>query len=314
MVRPFRQFIWMPALLASLLLSACGGGGDGAPALVTTSAPLQETGGPAATGNTATDGINWFNYRRQQIGLPVTTRNAQIDAAAQGHSDYQRQNGITHDQVRGRPGFTGVSLFDRLTAAGYRFPQGGYTGEVIVRTGDNSGFNAAEDLVAAIYHRFVIFEPVFKEIGAASSTASTGSIYITTNFAVNGLRPVLGTGNLVTYPFNGQQRVPTNFFSDSEEPDPVPDRNEVGYPISVHADITSTVNVQSFTVRPSSGNALPVRLLDRTSDPHMIESNTTSAASIIPLSPLAPNTSYEVRFTGNVDGVNVDRSWSFRTQ
>lgn len=314
MVRPRRRIRWGAAVLASLFLAACGGGDDNARALGATSAPLQEPGGPLATGDTATDSINWFNFRRQQIGLPTTARNAAIDTAALGHSNYQKVSGITHDQIQGRPGYTGATLYDRLTAAGYRFPQGGYTGEVIVRTGDTSGFNSAEELIAAIYHRYVIFEPVFREIGTGAATSGNGNVYITTNFAVNGLRPVLGRGNIVTYPYDKQERIPVNFFSNSEEPDPVPDRDEVGYPISIHADITAQVAVQSFSVRPVGGAALPVRLLDRATDPHMIASDVTSAAAVVPLSALAPNTAYEVNFVGNVDGVNVNRSWTFKTQ
>lgn len=301
-------------ILASLLLSACGGGNDNDRGLITNSAPLQETSGPRATGDTATDSVNWFNFRRQQIGLPTTVRSAVIDVAALGHSNYQKVSGITHDQVQGRPSFTGATLYDRFIAAGYRFPQGGYTGEVIVRTSDPSGFNSAEDLIAAIYHRYVIFEPVFKEIGTGAATSSNGNVFITTNFAVNGMKPVLGAGNIVTYPYDKQERIPVNFFSDSEQPDPVPDRNEVGYPISIHADITAKVIVQSFSVKPTGAATLPVRLLDRATDSHMIQADVTSAASIVPLNALMPDTIYEVNFVGSVDGVSVNRSWSFRTQ
>jgi hypothetical protein len=37
----------------------------------------------------------------------------------------------------------------------------------------------------------------------------------------------------------------------------VPNQNEVGYPISVHADINNPVLVQSFTVAPRGGTAWP---------------------------------------------------------
>jgi hypothetical protein len=104
--------------------------------------------------------------------------------------------------------------------------------------------------------------------------------------------------------------VARNFFSDTESPDPVASRNEVGYPISIHADITSTVGIQSFTVQPRGGAVLPVQLLTRAAD-----ANTPrSAASIVPLDALAGATTYDVRFTGTVDGTAVDRSWSFTTR
>jgi uncharacterized protein YkwD len=327
----------LPALLASLLLTACGGGSDSSnassgagdinagatsspqsAATTTTTPPVAEAGAPAATGNTANDGYNWFNYRRQQIGLSTFTRNARIDAAALGHSTYQRTNNvITHEQTAGQPAFTGRYVNDRLIGAGYSLPSDNYAyGEVISSTSDTSGFKAAEDLIAAIYHRFLIFEPMFKEAGSGAATVTNGLTYFTTNFATIGLNGGLGNGNVVTYPFSGQQRVPVNFFSDNESPDPVPSRNEVGYPISVHANITSTVRVQSFSVSPRGGAALPVQtLIGVASGGQPADTHTpTSAAAIVPLNRLAANTTYDVRFVGTVDGTSVTRNWSFTTQ
>jgi uncharacterized protein YkwD len=308
------------ALIAAALLTACGGGGGGgggrsAPPAASPSTPISITdqpNSPRALGDMAADGINWFNYRRQQAGLAALARNSLLDKAAAGHSNYQRLNDtITHTQVAGRPGFTGANLIDRLNAAAYVFDQGSYSyGEVISATGDKSGFNAAEELIAAIYHRFVIFEPRFKELGAGVGSVPDGYTYFTTNFAANGLAPGLGRGGLVQYPVNGQTKVPRNFFSDRETPDPISGRNEVGYPISVHADITARVAVQSFTLRPRGGSPLATHLLSADSD-----TNTgASVAAIVPLEVLAAGTVYDARFTGTVGGVQVDRSWSFTTQ
>lgn len=320
----------LPALLAALLLAACGGGGGGddktavssggesqteTAASSTTAAELiaSEPNAPTVTGNTATDGFNWFNFRRQQIGVQQLARNGRVDAAAQGHSDYQRVNNvITHEQTPGKPGFTGIELGDRLAAAGYEFsPSGGYAyGEVISSTFSTSGIEAAEDLIAAIYHRFVIFEPMFKEAGAGAATVTGGNTYFTTNFTANGLNTGLGSGKLVIYPYADQNNVARNFMSDNEEPDPVPDRNEVGYPISIHADIMGNVTVSEFSVRPRGGATLPVRLLSSAGDPQ----TPSSAAAIVPLSPLSPKTTYDVQFSGTVDQQPVSRSWSFTTR
>ena len=304
------------ALAAALMLTACGGGGDSngnstvSQAAATTA--TQEPGAPQATGNTANDGFAWFNFRRQQVGLAAFARNAFIDAAAQGHSNYQKVNNvITHVQTPGKPAFTGVQVNDRLVAAGYTLPPDDYAfGEVISSTSSTSGFNAAEDLIAAIYHRFLILEPMFKEAGSGAATASGGSTYFTTNFAAIGLNGGLKSGAVVTYPYPGQQRVPANFFSDNESPDPVPSRTEVGYPISVHGNIDSTLVTTSFTVRPRGGDPLPVQLLTSAVDSH----TPGSAAAIIPLSRLAGATTYDVSFTGSIDGVPLARNWSFTTQ
>lgn len=314
----------LPALITVLILAACGGGsGDGSSTISqpAASTATQEPNAPQATGNTATDGLNWFNFRRQQLGLAELARAPRIDAAAQNHSNYQKINNvITHDEAPNKQGFTGVTTSDRLNAAGYQLPLNDYAyGEVISSASNPSGFHAAEDLIAAIYHRFLVFEPMFKEGGAGAATVSGGLTYFTANFAAIHLNTGLGRGKVLTYPFPGQQRVPTNFFSDNESPDPVPDRNEVGYPISVHANIISTLAVNSFTVSPHGGAALPVQLLTGTANPaapnQPVDIHTpTSAAAIIPLQPLTAATTYDVQFAGSVDGNAVSLSWSFNTQ
>jgi uncharacterized protein YkwD len=321
-----RPSAWLASLLAALLVAGCGGGGGGSSdggtssaqsgngASDTTTAPVVETGAPQATGNMATDGFNWFNFRRQQMGLAAVTRNTQIDTAALNHSNYQAQNNtITHDEVSTRRGFSGASVLDRLRTAQYSVPASNYAyGEVISSTPDTSGVNAAEDLIAAIYHRFVIFEPKFLEAGASSATAGSGYTYFTTDFATRTLnRGGLGTGKLVVYPFSNQQNLPVVFYSDQEQPDPVPDRNEVGYPVSVHVDITSTLTVQSFTINPRGGAVLATRLLKKETDTEIGE---PSVAAIIPLSVLQPQTTYDVRFAGSVDNVPVNLAWSFTTR
>jgi uncharacterized protein YkwD len=324
------------ALLLAGLLAACGGGGssdssNSDSASVATGSPAaialqQEPGAPTVSGsnpgataadsNTALDGFNWTNFRRKQAGIPELTRNSLIDFAAQGHSEYQKLNNtITHVQTAGKPGFTGATLLDRLSAAGYAFGTSSYAyGEVIAAASDSSGFYLAEELVAAIYHRFVMFEPIFKESGTGAATIPGGYTYFTNNFTTNnGFGPGIGSGNIAVYPYAGQSRIPTVFFSDQEEPDPVPNRNEVGYPISVHANFTSILKVDRFTVRPRGGATMSVRLLTAATDVQTSKSG-PAAAAIIPLDVLASGTTYDVAFSGQVDGVQVDKAWSFTTR
>lgn len=302
----------LATLLLAGLLSACGGGGDADDRPQPTPSTPVQPGAPTATGDTATDGFAWFNYRRAQTGLSVLARNSAIDQAALGHSNYLRLNEtVSHDQVRGKSGYTGVTLADRFAAANYTVRQPYAYGEVISAAGDRTGFYHAEELIAAIYHRFVIFEPLFREMGTGASATSNGYTYFTADFAASGgYGPGVGRGNVVVYPVNGQTAVPVNFLSDSESPDPVPDRNEVGYPVSVHADNTSTIVVNSFTIRARGGMDLPTRLLTTAVD----KETPKAAASIIPLAKLAAGTVYDVSFSGTVDGTAIARNWSFTTR
>ena len=243
----------IPALLIAALLSACGGGGSdsGSTPTTSTSTPgpqlVQEAGAPAMSGNIATDGYNWINYRRGQVGLASLARNSLIDTAAQGHSDYLKANNtVSHDQVAGKPGFTGATLADRFVKAGYSLNRSNsYAyGEVIAGATNNSGFYLAEELITAIYHRFAIFEPIFKEAGTGAAMGNGGYAYFTADFAANnGYGPGLAAGQVVTYPVANQAKVATSFSSNNEEPDPVPNQDIVGYPISVHANINDVLGV-----------------------------------------------------------------------
>jgi uncharacterized protein YkwD len=313
---------WLVSLLMAVFIAGCGGGGgdnssqpqQGNGSATNPNPVLAEAGAPQQTGVMTTDGHNWINFRRQQMGLAPVSRNALIDKAAQAHSTYQAINDtITHDEVQTKRGFTGATLFDRLRAAEYPFPATNLAyGEVISAAVDTSGVNAAEDLIAAIYHRIVIFEPKFLEAGAGVAAANSGYSYFTIDYAsLNLSQGGLGRGRLATYPFANQQNVPAVFFSDQEEPDPVPDRNEVGYPVSVHADIISTISVQTFTISPRGGSPLATKLLTREKDPEIGE---PSAAAIIPLAVLQPQAFYDVQFIGTVDGVPVNLFWSFKTR
>jgi uncharacterized protein YkwD len=344
MPRLFRRLPAASAVLASLLLVSCGGGGDSAQPATGTgpSAAMQrlaqQAQAPTVTGDTAVDAFNWFNYRRWQAGLPTDVSwSPNIALAAQRHADYQRLNGtpsnpITHEEVSGKPGFSGIDVPARLNAAGYTLSSGGFAfGEVISYMGDPSGFVAAEELIAAIYHRFVIFEPRFRGAGAGAAKDSIGATILNVNFGSrNGLPAGLGSGNHIVYPVPGQVSVPTSFASDSESPDPVPNANIVGYPISIQANGTECITTTGFTVTPHAGGAaLPTRLLSYAtdagvaSDPHPTP---LSGAAIIPLSPLAASTTYDVTFSGNIsaiantgsscvgNGAPFTHSWSFTTQ
>ena len=311
-----RWYTGLAGLAMAWSLVACGGGGGSADVAPTPTpvVAVPEVGAPASVGNVAIDGRNWINYRRTQIGIPVMTPNALIDGAAQAHSDYQKLNNIvTHEETAGNPGFTGATLLDRLRAAGYTFASdNSYAyGEVISATTSNSGAYMAEELITAIYHRFVIFEPMFKEIGTGSATTSKNYTYFTSNFtANNGYGPGIGRGAMVNWPYNGQTGVTPNFFSDYEAPDPVAGVNEVGYPVSVHANINATVTVQSFTIRPRGGAVLAVKLLAPGTD----KDTPKSAAAIVPLAVLKAATTYDVSFVGTADSVAVTKSWSFTTK
>jgi hypothetical protein len=64
-------------------------------------------------------------------------------------------------------------------------------------------------------------------------------------------------------------------------------------------------------VHPRGGANLQTRLLVKGQDPN---TSMSSVAAIVPLAPLAANTTYDVSFTGTVSGTAVSKTWSFTTK
>ena len=91
----------------------------------------------------------------------------------------------------------------------------------------------------------------------------------------------------------------------------MPNLNEVGYPVSVHADIDVNVVVQSFTIRPRGGADLETRLIK---EGETTQKTTSSAAAIVPLAVLKANTVYDVSFTGTLNNIAKTHTWSFTTK
>ena len=164
--------------------------------------------------------------------------------------------------------------------------------------------------MGAIYHRYLILEPRFDLAGSGSAHRSGGYVWLNVNFVATRSGFRLGTERVAMWPAPGQKHVRTNFLSDEETPDPIEGRNDVGFPVSVHADGGLTLWVSRFVIRERGGADLPVKLLEHGSDPE----TPGSAAAIVPLSPLKAATLYEVEFNGTLNGSAITRSWTFATE
>ena len=299
-------------LLAGMaLLSSCGG--DEHPDYPNAAQLVAaEAGAPNASGDVAGDGIRWMNFRRAQAGLATLRRDPRLDLAASRHSTYQQLNDlVTHDEDQRKPGFIAAAPSERLRAADFPLLATAFAdGEVIAATGTPDGFAAVEGLLGAIYHRYVVLEPMFNAVGAGSAYRDGSFHWLTMNLV--GLKGASGIakGGVVVWPLPSQANVRTNFFSDQETPDPVPQADEVGYPVSVHANLNAVLRVDRFTITDADGRELDTRLLDARAD----RDTPPSAAAIIPLQPLRSGVTYNASFAGLVDGHAVERHWSFTTR
>ncbi|MBI3043900.1 MAG: hypothetical protein HYY78_13865 [Betaproteobacteria bacterium] len=255
--------------------------------------------------------IDQINLRRVQIGLPPLAYHQDLEESARGHANYLAINNTTgHFQTSTAPGFTGVTPFDRIVAAGYGTP---WASNEVISFGSATGAEAIEGLIQAIYHRFGIFSSQVDQTGAGVVTnhPTFGTVVVVNSAKLFETPPSLASW-VGVYPFDGQTGVTRDFLSDTESPDPVPGANRVGYPISIHVDYDKTLSVTTFTVKPVGGAVLPAQLLTTATDPPDGETP-ASAAALIPDAPLGYNTEYEVSFAGTSSGEPLSRTWRFTT-
>ena len=247
-----------------------------------------------------------LNERRAQLGLPVLNRSSLIDAAARGHSNYLVCNNTTgHGQNAALSCYTGASVGERVRAAGYQWT----SVYEVVSAGPSSGAAAIDSLIKAIYHRFALFATDVSEIGIGMMGGHpTYGTVLTANPATNqSPRPAMGASWIGVYPGDGQTDVPRDFDSDTESPDPVPGRNKVGYPVSLHVDRNLTLSVSSFTLSKGGVNVAGLLL------PPGGSSTPGSVAAFIPLDALDHGATYTARFIGSAGGMAIDKTWSFST-
>src|SRR6266568_5313523 len=252
---------------------------------------------PAAAA-TADDMMYLTNQLRYAIGAPTLTPDARVVAAAQNHANYSSANGQGgHFETAGLPYYTGYSARDRVAAMGWSTT---FVSEVA--TGGSDPLAGVRQLWDAPYHRLGLMHPSASTMGWGFSTiGGRGSVVgdIAYNF---GLRPI----EFVRSPAHNQTNIPTS-WSGNESPNPLPAgaSRPVGYPIMVVYSGGQTVEMRGAEVVAPGGVRLPIYYA-----PQQFEYD---YQVIIPQRPLAPNTTYHVRFDITVAGTWLTNEWDFST-
>ncbi|CAN7217346.1 MULTISPECIES: CAP domain-containing protein [unclassified Variovorax] len=342
---------WRHALAAIFcaLIAACGGGGgggggvavlppgstastqtppsapaDGAlPSTLVTSVP-PDTYGASSEGHQA---FALLNAERERCGFGLLAQNAQLDAAAKAHADWQIVNNqLTHQETPGTSGFTGVNPVDRVSAAGYS--AGGVGDEIssLYYSGSiaGTGVFGVRALLALPYHQVGMLGG-FRDIGIAlrgSDELGTTAIFgpRTVQQFNLGFTPAAGrqepaSDQVLTYPCEGTSGV---FFEiTNETPNPVPGRDlrasPLGHGLLVAVRTGQTLAISSASMQTLSGNVPVVLRPAMTSDNDPNGVLAANKALIIPDASLMPNTAYAVRIAGTNDGVSFARSFNFST-
>lgn len=244
---------------------------------------------------------------RAGAGLPPLVADARLARAAAGHAAYVASTGsVSHTQEAGRSAaFTGATLADRVRLVGSRHA---VHVELVSRATGRDAEAAVALLVSGIYHRIALLRDDLQTLGVGMRDHA-GRRHLVLNAGAPAGAAV--GGRVVIWPPDHRDAVPAAIDSDAETPDPAPDTNKVGYPVSLQVSPGDRLHVTRFElVHEASGAVVPVSLHDADRDPHL----PPWAAFILPREPLARDAAYRARFAGRTgSGAEVLREWRFRT-
>jgi len=264
--------------------------------------------GYADASQDAMEGLDAANCYRELMGLDLGVLNPALDDASQNHAEYMEgQATISHQQVIGRPGFTGQWVWDRIVDSGYDHPPGTMVSEV-VSFGHSPG-EAVDAWINSVYHRLPFTLPSWIEVGFGYADLYASMTFVSS--WPDGVRTA------VIYPANGQTGVSPAFDSDSEMPDPAPDHGRVGTPITVTVGDVSTTGSETdpYSLRlveaefsRLGGEQIETLLSDPSTDTDLYQ-----MAVILPLEPLEPETQYTAKMVVEWEGRSQTLTTMFTT-
>jgi len=300
--------------------------------------------------NTYQEAYTYFNKIRKQAGMIELEVDGILEDAAQSHSNYITIHNATlkgleyHREEIGKDGFTGITSSDRAIKQGY-FSKSVGEGISHRKTAQMS-INA---LMTAIYHRFGILTFTKDEVGFGftqdSQELTRNFVHNTGNSNLNDLCQNNNyssgryyykvcadlTHRIETKDYNSAKNSikksnpkyvlwPSNNSLDNlykfsgETPDPMPDYNQTGNPISIQFNnyyYPNTITLQSFKLFKNNKEITRTRILKKDTDPNNRFSEYQFA--LFPLDVLDRDTTYQAEFEYKYNGIIKDIRWSFKT-
>jgi hypothetical protein len=238
------------------------------------------------------------NELRAAVGAPAVRSDVRVTAAAQRHAEYlARAGSIGHEESTGNPGFTGVTVRDRLAAQGYADA----TASEVAASSD-FGTEDVRYLWDLPYHRLGLMHPhaVLAGWGHAEIGGHTATVGVLVfDFAAT-------APDHVRSPAAGQ-RVSGSWAGD-ESPDALPAgaARPVGYPVMVVYSSARPVDVKNAKLTDANGREVAVSVI-----PQIYERD---YAGIIAAAPLVVGARYRVRLELSVAGSDVVDEWEFETE
>jgi hypothetical protein len=245
------------------------------------------------------------NSYRQALGLPCASIVSEVASAATAHCGYYIVNSrketcvaSPHREVQGCSDFHAERFGDRMRVAGYG---GNPAYETMTYVGNGS--HAVDLWVDSVWHRIPLLSPWVQDMGYGRDERCD-----TMDF---GWAPRAATSRPVTYPFDGQSRVPRSFDGRTESPTlPAPPQGwPSGYPIMAYV---SGLTVTSHELIDAGGVSVPHVFM--TPDSAVAMGLLRNELVMYAHRPLAKGTTYGVKIAGTQAGKPVTIEWSFTTK
>jgi hypothetical protein len=251
----------------------------------------------SAVAATAGEAIARLNAQRAENGIPAgIVERPDWSYKCARHNDYQRQNGLGHDEDPSRPGYS---------------PEGAWAGQnSVLASGAN--WDGANPFENAPIHLDQLLAPRLAEMGIDDSAG-----YVCATTWPGMTRPAPAQATVYTYPGNGRTGVP---YAQTASESPFVPGDFVGLP----GGTTTGPNILVLADRPTIGPARitgasltgpdgPVELRWVDNGTGGIGPYLVPGGVVIPVRPLRPASAYSASVTVSAEGATTSRAWSFTT-
>ncbi|HSB11674.1 MAG TPA: CAP domain-containing protein [Blastocatellia bacterium] len=290
----YRFFLMVSYAVTFVLFAAVFSGASAHVAGQPPAAPVQEA--PVQSDATRTI-VEKINAIRKLAGLQPVELDEGLSRACRLHAKYLVTN-RADPKVGGLGAHTELEELPGFTAEGQKAAK---TSNICWGR-DIAG--AVDLWMAGLYHRIPFLRPNLKRIGLGYE----GEVVVAD--VVSGV----GGFNLdsIAYPADGQSNVPTELGVDAPDPLPQGAPRKAGFPITLLFPFVTKIADVEAGLSDSAGGKVEFHLSDpehpATSFPQQ------STICLIPVKPLAANTTYQVSIRAKVDGWVVRKNWSFITR
>ncbi|MDR3591696.1 MAG: CAP domain-containing protein [Negativicutes bacterium] len=276
---------------------------------------------PAIIDNEVTAAIAAANDWRAEAGLAPLQANYNLTVSAQRHANYLYiNNGFSHFEDPGKPGFSGKFVRERAMMAGF-------VGLSVDEVGTSESWPveaAVRRLADAPYHRLAFMDPNLQFVGAGVNWDTNGQGTASVFLEMAAMKPA-ADDRIMVYPYPGQTNAPIA-WQDFEIPSPLRFSLKqtgamVGYPVSVsiHDDQTAELRTVYAQMTDEKGGAVPVYIVDSSlENDKVFGQDRKTDLILIPKKPLTPGTRYSVQVklirvlvTGETQPREI--KWSFAT-